>query len=230
MVNLKFQYAEAAFDWNSETFGYFLTGMGTIRSIHLIILLPLIIRIFGPKPPDPHLPRGLNDPSQPLLDDSQLTNSHESPNQLQRDVSLTPSHLGHVTRPHARRTAHFDLTIGRISLVVDFIGYTLISLSATGPQFFAFSMISAFGAGINPSMQVLALYLMPSSGKDAGKLFGALGMLGSLNAQITGPFLYGLVYMNTVATYPKAIFVVGAAVFLCAFIALSLVRLPRHTT
>lgn len=119
--------------------------------------------------------------------------------------------------------------VARVSLIVDLTAYTLVSLSATGPQLFAFSMISSFGSGFNPSVQALALYLMPHGGKDAGKLFGAIGMLGALSTQVIGPSLFGLTYMATVATFPKAIFVVGAVALLSAFVALSFVRLPRQT-
>jgi len=87
-------------------------------------------------------------------------------------------------------------------------------------------MLSSCGAGFNPATQALALHLMPSGGKDAGKLFGAIGMLGALSTQVIGPTLYGIVYMATVTTFPRAIFVVGAAVHFCAFILLAPIRLP----
>jgi len=83
----------------------------------------------------------------------------------------------------------------------------------------------SLGAGFNPSTQALALHLMPGGDKDAGKLFGAIGMLDALSSQVIGPALFGIVYMATVATFPRAIFVVGAAVHFCAFILLAFVRL-----
>jgi hypothetical protein len=43
-----------------------------------------------------------------------------------------------------------------------------------------------------------------------------------------GPAIYGLVYMKTVATFPKAIFLVALVSLVIAFISLSLVRLPEH--
>jgi hypothetical protein len=190
----------------------------------------VIIRIFGPKKSqlrDSHLARDQNDP---LLDEYQPTNRQEDPDQWwRRYVTPTPAQSERVIQRHGRHSAHFDLAIARVSLVVDLTAYTLISLSATWPQFFAFSMMSSFGSGFNPSVQALALHLMPRGGKDAGKLFGAMGMLGALSTQVIGPSLFGLTYMTTVATFPKAIFVVGAVTLLCAFIALSFVRLPHQT-
>jgi len=109
---------------------------------------------------------------------------------------------------------------------VELTAFILISLSITGPQFYAACMMISLGAGFNPSIQALALHLMPSGGKDAGKLFGAIGMLGALSSHVIGPTLFGIVYVATVATFPRAIFVVGAAVHFCAFILLALVRLP----
>lgn len=187
----------------------------------------MIIRVFGPKadqPPSSHITRDQNDPGQPLLGEHQLTNARSQ----RRYVSPT-SHSERIARHHGHRSARFNLTLARVSLLVDLAAYTLVSLSATGPQFLTSSMMSSFGTGFSPSTQALALHLIPSGDKDAGKLFGAFGMLGALSTQVIGPSLFGFIYIATVAVFPKAIFVVGAAVLLCAFTTLSLVRLPRHT-
>ncbi len=42
-----------------------------------------------------------------------------------------------------------------------------------------------------------------------------------------GPFVYGLTYINTVSTYPKAMFVMGFGAVTTAFLLLQLVRLPK---
>lgn len=164
---------------------------------------------------------------QPLLDE--LRTATSSLNLSPRGHSLTPSHMERIDLRHGHHSADFDLVVSRASLFVDIIAYISISLSQNGPQFFAASMISSFGAGFSPATQSLALYLMPSGGKDAGKLFGALGMLGALSTQVIGPSLFGFIYMGTVAVSPKAIFIVGVFILLGGLIALSLVRLPRRT-
>jgi len=232
MVSLKFQYAEAAFGWNSETLGYYLTGIGLTRALYLAVFLPLIIRTFGPKkggPRESDFSQERNHPSQPLLDESQLTDAQGRPGQSARRYTHTPpstSHSEHAAQRHGHRLADFNLKVARVSVLVDLTAFILISLSITGPQFYAACMLSSCGAGFNPATQALALHLMPSGGKDAGKLFGAIGMLGALSTQVIGPTLFGIVYMTTVTTFPRAIFVVGAAVHFCAFIALAFVRLP----
>lgn len=45
------------------------------------------------------------------------------------------------------------------------------------------------------------------------------------SSQILGPFLFGMTYMRTVATFPKAIFYVAAGVLLTSFILFSFIRL-----
>ena len=193
----------------------------------------MIIRIFGPKKGKLHnsdFSQDQYDPGQPLLDESQLTDAQVRPGHPARRRTYagpTTSHSEHAAQRHGDRLAHFNLTVARVSLLVELTAFILISLSTTGPQFYAASMMVSLGAGFNPLIQALALDLMPSGGKDAGKLFGAIGMLGALSSQVIGPTLFGIVYMATVATFPKAIFVVGAAVLFCAFTLLAFVRLPR---
>jgi hypothetical protein len=46
------------------------------------------------------------------------------------------------------------------------------------------------------------------------------------SAQILGPSIYGLIFIKTVATFPKAIFFVSVGSVVISFICLSLVRLP----
>jgi len=209
--------------------GYFLTGIGVFRAIYLAVFLPLIIRISGPKLHDSGSSREPNHPGQPLLDESQLTDAQVRAGQSAPRYMHAPpttSHSEYVAQRHGHRLAHFNLKVARVSVLVDLTAFILISLSITGPQFYAAAILSSCGAGFNPATQALALHLMPSGGKDAGKLFGALGMLGALSTQVIGPTLFGIVYMATVTTFPRAIFVVGAAVHFCAFIMLAFVRLP----
>lgn len=62
---------------------------------------------------------------------------------------------------------------------------------------------------------------------EAGKLFGALSVVQSLTSQILAPTLYGLIYMKTVASYPRMIFYVAAATIVVAFVILLGVSLPE---
>lgn len=47
------------------------------------------------------------------------------------------------------------------------------------------------------------------------------------SSQIIGPAMYGLVYMKTVAVFPRTIFFVSLASTFISFVFLSFVRLPR---
>jgi hypothetical protein len=66
-----------------------------------------------------------------------------------------------------------------------------------------------------------------------GKLIYCIGPLKGVihpfgrgkSSQIVGPAIFGLTYMNTVSTFPRAIFLLSAAVMLMAVGLLSLVRL-----
>ncbi|KAF8311588.1 MFS general substrate transporter [Clavulina sp. PMI_390] len=222
LVPYKFQYAEAQFGWNSEQLGYFLTGMGVFRSLHLAVVLPLIIRFFAPRNED--LRDTVNE-TDPLLDgESRPTTTSTN----QRDASITPSHHERIRLRHTHRTADFDLIIARASVMVDITAYIFIVLSQNGPQFFAASMLSSFGGGFNPSAHSISLYLMPRGDMDSGKLFGALGVLNALSTQVTGPTIAGAIYMSTVKVFPKAIFIGALVGLFSALAAISLVRLPRH--
>ncbi|KAF9073440.1 hypothetical protein BDP27DRAFT_301490 [Rhodocollybia butyracea] len=59
-----------------------------------------------------------------------------------------------------------------------------------------------------------------------GKLFGALAMLQAIGQMILGPLLFGLIYGNTVAYFPKAIFVVAGGILTAALTCTILVRSP----
>ena len=46
------------------------------------------------------------------------------------------------------------------------------------------------------------------------------------SSQILGPTAFGLTFLNTVATFPAAIFFVAMGAIVCAFTVLAFVRLP----
>ncbi|KAJ7039945.1 major facilitator superfamily domain-containing protein [Mycena alexandri] len=121
----------------------------------------------------------------------------------------------------------FDLSLARISLFVEIIGYTLMPFAPTGLFYTAFTILASFGAGFSPAIQSVALelYAQQNDGTmESGKLFGGLSVIQAL-AQIVGPSIYGLVFVKTVATFPKAIFFVSVASDCFSFLCVSLVRL-----
>ena len=66
------------------------------------------------------------------------------------------------------------------------------------------------------------------SADERNRLFGALSVVQALSSQIAGPSLFALVYMNTVATFPSAIFFVAVGLVAFACILLTFVRIPDH--
>lgn len=47
-------------------------------------------------------------------------------------------------------------------------------------------------------------------------------------SSIVGPAVFGAIWMSTVATFPKAIFVTSTAAMVVAFMAIMLIRLPHE--
>ncbi|KAJ7767804.1 major facilitator superfamily domain-containing protein [Mycena metata] len=121
----------------------------------------------------------------------------------------------------------FDLSLTRVSLFVEIIGYTLMPFAPTGLFFTAFTMLASFGSGFSPAVQSVALelYSQQNDGTmESGRLFGGLSVIQAL-AQIVGASIYGLVFVKTVATFPKAIFFVSVASDCFSLLCVSLIRL-----
>jgi len=59
---------------------------------------------------------------------------------------------------------------------------------------------------------------------DSGKLFGAIAVLQAISQTILGPIIFGVIYSNTVASFPKAIFAVAGVLVLVAIVLTIFVR------
>ncbi|KAJ4477211.1 major facilitator superfamily domain-containing protein [Lentinula aciculospora] len=68
--------------------------------------------------------------------------------------------------------------------------------------------------------------LKPQADTGIGKLFGALSMLQAVGQMILGPLLFGMLYGNTVAFFPKAIFLFGCAILTAALVCAFMIRSP----
>ncbi|KAJ7444922.1 major facilitator superfamily domain-containing protein [Mycena latifolia] len=197
-VMVKFQYLITTYEWNSEYLGYFLSITGATRAICLAVVIPLVIKLAKT---DFKWPR--SGESEPLVSESR-------------------------SRKHS---ASFDLALARASLVLEIIAYAAMPFAPTGLSFTLLTMLASMGSGFSPAVQssALELYGQKNGGTvnvESGKLFGALSVIQALCGQILGPSIYGLVYIKTVATFPRAIFIVSVTSVIISFICLSLVRLP----
>ncbi|THU77812.1 MFS general substrate transporter [Dendrothele bispora CBS 962.96] len=204
----KFQYAAATFNWTSETMGYLLTLAGASRALTLAVILPLAIKFFKAKP----IPTRRGE-EEPLLGRDNARRS--------RTRSHSPSRL---TEPNS---SSFDLKIARASLFVEVIAHGFMGFATNSVSFLLFGMLGSLGTGFSPAIQSVTVELYNRrGGTESGKLFGALSVVQALSSQIFSPAIYGLVYMKTVATFPRTIFFVSVTSVFLSLVFISLVRLP----
>ncbi|KAI0362392.1 MFS general substrate transporter [Trametes cingulata] len=211
------QYIQTFFEWSTEQVGYWFSTIGVTRALFLTVILPLIIRFSKPASPPIQLP---TEPAEPLEG-----GAHS-------DSPSTPARPS-ASRQHSHQHSHqhspaFDLNLARASLAIDAVVYALLTLAPNGLSFAATSCLGGLGMGFGPAIQSVALTLYNRrGGKDTGKLFGAMSVVQALSAQIFGPFVYGLTYAKTVATFPKAIFFLATGAVTVSCILLAFVRLPK---
>ncbi|KAG5643210.1 hypothetical protein DXG03_001328 [Asterophora parasitica] len=207
----KFQYASLTFGWTSETLGYWLTLVGATRALFLTIILPVIIYLLKPTPVTIELP-------SPPEGSAPQTSTSTSNSTVAPKPPTKPAHA-----------SSFDLKIAHASLIVDAISYTLMAAAPTALVFTACSILAALGGGLGPALQSVALALYRRrGGTESGRLFGALSVISALSSQILGPAWYGLVYMKTVATFPRAIFILSMVTVILSVALLAFVRLPNE--
>jgi len=217
------QYTIAVFHWSAEEIGYWLTLVGFARAFHLGVILPLLTKLLKPKPPPIELAPS---PLEPLLE---LASSDDDDDGAQarglRPPSPTEFPLPGGPLP-ADVAARFDIKIARVSLLIDLLGFALL-LTLSGPGGFTFATVLAcFGGGFGPSAQSLSLFLTTS--QENGKLFGSLAVVSALGGQVIGPAIFGTIYASTVATFPKAIFIVALSGSVASIVLVSLIRLPER--
>lgn len=203
-MNYTFQYAAAAFGWTSEILGYWLSLVSVARAVFLAFILPVVIKLLKPKPITVEVPQG-PPTSTALLD--------------------TPREVPTKKEIHSPA---FDLGLARVSVAIGAMSYTCMGLAPSALAFTVFGMMNSVGMAFSPAVQSVALALYVQQGnKESGRLFGALSVLQALGSQILGPPLYGLVYMKTVASYPRAIFFVSVITSIFSLVLLACVRLPE---
>ena len=166
-------------------------------------------------------------------------------------VSPSSSSSTLSNRKTIKREIHsplFDLNLARASLLVSMVSYTSMGLSHSPTVFSLSGAFNSFGAGFSPAAQSVALALYAKrGGVETGRLFGALSLIEAIrcdnimcclcglyihlwswfSSQILAPFIYGFVYVRTVAIYPPMIFFVFASAIFISFCLLSFIRIPK---
>ncbi|KZS92595.1 hypothetical protein SISNIDRAFT_122114 [Sistotremastrum niveocremeum HHB9708] len=127
---------------------------------------------------------------------------------------------------------HFDLTVAKCSLIIDMFSHSLVSLLDPSFErlFVAFSSMTSLGSGAVPSVHSLALCISQTY-QDAGgpgAVFGALSMLQAVGSMIIGPLLFGLIFSETVAMFPRAIFAMAAVLLVISVSLMNFVRPSRR--
>jgi MFS family permease len=133
-----------------------------------------------------------------------------------------------VKAAQAAADSHFDLSIIRLSLLVDIFGYIGMAFLVPAPVFVLLTCLVSFGSCAGPAGNSLALNLIDSS-RDAGRLFGGLSVVQAMSSAFLGPLVFSLVFAKTVGTYSPTVFGVAVIVLVIAQIFLSFIRLPRVT-
>lgn len=240
IYSVKFLYAEHVFGWGAAELSYYLSYMGTVRALNLLVIMPYFIKVYKPRSSkrspsstgsfashiSPHgsisiIPSPLPERATSLPPDALSTSPETSPPEPVANAQLIKRSV------RLAREQQFDLRVARISMCMEFLSYFLLCSSSSQMAFVMTTTLSAFGGGTSPAMQSLALGILGPSQADVGKLFGALSMLGSISSTVLSPMLFGSVYSLTVAAFPKAIFVVATAVLTVSLLLLALVQPTR---
>ncbi|KAG8824167.1 hypothetical protein FRB91_003948 [Serendipita sp. 411] len=178
LYQLKYLYAEHVFSWDAERLGYYISYMGFARAITLLVLLPMWIYLFRPRP-------------------------------LRRGAGVSP-----------RRELNFDLSLVRLSILLDVLSHGAVVLGPSDSQswFVLATTLTSLGSASLSSYSSTVLGYMRfraaqgeqlDQEEDVGVLFGALATIQSLGQTIIGPIAFGLVYSLTVSSYPKGVFVLA---------------------
>ncbi|GAA5930082.1 uncharacterized protein JCM15063_004710 [Sporobolomyces koalae] len=207
IISVKLQYANYTFDWSAKEDGLFLSYIGVLRVVALVVFLPLFVRILRKPAPDPIRPR----PSE-----------GDELKQWEKEKKW----LKVVT------DSHFDLRLARLSLFLDLVGFLCLSLISLSPHptpipFLLSTLLQSLGSGASPTLQSLAL--AHSTPRDAGRLFASFSVVQSLSAQVVGPIVFGTTFINSVGhgKWTGAIFFLAMGLCAISWTCVSSLRL-RH--
>ncbi|ETS63137.1 hypothetical protein PaG_02915 [Moesziomyces aphidis] len=254
IMSFKMQYAQERFIWGSAELGMYLTFLSITRVLALTFILPVAIKFLhrpvkalrlpqdGPAveeeqtlAPDSRRQSMLDDEGRlhrgtsgyGTMDDSRSTN--EQGEEAEWDATKkSVEELWTLRAKHLRliHDSKFDLKLAKISVTVNTLSYVLLVFSGTPETFFLSTAITALGGGGGAAMSSLALALLKSPA-DAGKLFGAWSITSAISGTVVGPILFAEVFRRTTKTFPPAIFIVGAGMYLVAFFLLCCVKVRK---
>jgi MFS family permease len=109
----------------------------------------------------------------------------------------------------------FDLSIIRVSVFFDTLGYLGYTLARTGPMMILSGVVAALGGMGAPTLQSALTKHVPAD--QTGQLLGASGLLHAL-ARVVAPTVFNAIYAATVGKFTQTVFVCLAATFGTAFL------------
>jgi len=119
------------------------------------------------------------------------------------------------THIHSHRNElRFDITLAAVQFSADIFANTLVLIGPaySVPSFVTFMTIAVFASGAMPVMNSVGASLLHSLGRGgaSGQLYGAMSVIAAIMHTIQ-PFMFSSLYGDTVASFPKAIFLLAAA-------------------
>ena len=169
-ASLVVMYSEFMFKWGNFESSVFVSIANTCRVGMLVLVLPLVFRIF-----------------------------------LQRI-----NRPGHGPAAKGGNSDKFDISIIRVAVLFDVIGYIGYAIVSTGILFIVSGVVASVGGIASPTLQS-ALTTHVAADKT-GELLGAISLLHALS-RIAAPAALNLVYSLTIGTASSAVFWCLAAVF-----------------
>ncbi|OCK73758.1 MFS general substrate transporter [Lepidopterella palustris CBS 459.81] len=116
---------------------------------------------------------------------------------------------------------NFELSIIRIAVFFDMVGYLGYTLARSGPLFILSGCLASVGGIGSPTLGSALTKHVPAD--RTGQLLGATGLLHAL-ARIIGPTIFNAIYSATVGKFRQTVFVCLTATFGLAFICSWFVR------
>lgn len=233
LFQLKYLYAEHIYDWSAEQLSYYISFQGAIRACYLLLLLPFLLVTFKPIRSaiaaavfPPGKANGKPAPTIPQL----LAEMRFDLVVLRCSMIVEFfSHAAVVLAP-LPSDSHSSTWWSEFF----FVGATSLACAGAGvlPAVQSFALSTLYGRALveKEAARIHAGSGSTSSDFDAisepGKLLGALAVLQAAGSTILGPILFGLVYSTTIASFPRAIFVVAAGLILLSIILTFFIRTP----
>ncbi|KAF8558160.1 MFS general substrate transporter [Imleria badia] len=235
LFQLKYLYAEHVYDWAAEQLSYYISFMGAVRAFHLLVLLPFFLAAFKPV----------------RVVVSSAISAQPNTGGPKAKVKPTKGHLFAEIRFDllvVRYSMFVDFLSHAFVVLSPLPSNDAASTWRSQIMFIGATSLACAGAGVMPAAQSMALCTLQGrsmtekeeiarlqrgiervpAGEDAapesGKLFGAFSVVQAVGQTILGPILFGVIYSNTVASFPKAIFAAAGVLVIVAIVLTAFVR------